>query len=253
MSEDETPAPRRIVPRKSGGKAVKTTDEIAAEAAAEVAERTAEQRAREKHNRDLAAGIVPGRKRGANRLPKVGSSAADDMLADAKRNPLTPAPPEGEVLVFRRPDNGRPVAVPSEVVKAAERPYRAYCDRLTGMSWEDVAVEHQYPNARSAAAEVNRYMEEGKAMVMQASAGALITLELARLDRLQTAIWPDAMAGVLPAVSVSMQLVLARVKLMGLDLGSSQIEGNTAPRTVIVPLDQEGYVKALQGGSNGGS
>jgi len=183
----------------------------------------------------------PKRKRGPNRRPKL-----DSMPVEVEGRPPLPPRKEGEVLVFRHPTTQRPVVVPDDVATAAERPYRAYKARLTGMSWEEVALLERYPNARAAAAEVNRYLEEGRALVAEASAGALIGLELARLDALQHAIWPSAMEGTLPAVSMSMQLVLARVKLMGLELEAEKGAAGGAPTTVVVPMDSEGYRRMLE-------
>ena len=64
----------------------------------------------------------------------------------------------GEVLVFRQPETGRPVAVPNEVVSEVERAYKAYQDKLTGKSWETIAVEGMWPSAQAAAREVQLYL-----------------------------------------------------------------------------------------------
>lgn len=207
---------------------------------------------RAKRARQKADLVEPAKKRPRAPKPKAEDPVDQATWRRARAAKPTPEVHEGDVLVFRRPDSGRPVAVPTDVVMAAERPYRAYCARLSGMGWEAVALQEGYPNAVAAAAEVNRYLESGKAMVSQASAGALITLELDRLNALQAAIWESAMEGNLPAVSVSMNLVLSRVKLLGLDFAAESGEGANAPRTVVVPMDSAGYVAALQEGTSDG-
>jgi len=180
------------------------------------------------------------------RMAGYAHPASAKFIAETPAKSLTEDKAEGEVLVFRRPDNNRPVAVPDEVVLGAERPYRAYRARMTGMSWQQVAIEEGYTSPQAAALEVNRYLEEGRKLVSDASAGALINLELSRLDALQEAIWPAAMGGHLPSVSVTMQLVMSRVKLMGLEVLAEKGEGTGAPRTVVVPMDSAGFVAALQ-------
>ena len=52
-------------------------------------------------------------------------------------------PAGGTVLVFRNPD-GTPVAVPEDVVNAAERAYRCHTRRIKGDSWDLIAAEEGY-------------------------------------------------------------------------------------------------------------
>lgn len=254
-----TDGPKRIVPRKkptrmnrnaprvpgSGGR---STADLDAESEARVTERAARRRPPPPEENDEPPETLVRRGRGPARTPKLGSPEYREMLDETEHSPPTPTHPDGTVLVFRRPDTGRPVAVPDEVVLAAERPYRAYCARLTGMSWEAVALEEGYPSPRAAATEVNRYLEEGKELIAQASAGALISLELARMDALQAAVWPKAMAGNLAAIGISMNVIMNRVKIMGLEVLAEKGEGAGSPRTVVVPMDDEGYLTALQEG-----
>ena len=254
-----TDPPKRITAKKFGktrnakklpGTGGRSTADVARKAEKQVAARKERRVAsfRQQEWEEEGPETLVARTRGPNRIPRVGGHESFSILEEAEHRPPVEHAPEGHVLVFRRPDTGRPVAVPDEVVLAAERPYRAYCARLTGMSWEAVALEEGYPNARAAAAEVNRYLEEGKELVAQASAGALISLELARMDALQAAVWPMAMSGNLAAVGVAQNLIMNRVKIMGLEVLAEKGEAAGAPRTVVVPMDESGYIAALQEG-----
>lgn len=155
---------------------------------------------------------------------------------------------EGEVLVFRGP-TGRPVAVPDEIVSEAEREYRAYTARLSGQSWAEIAVNEQWPSAEAAAAAVKRYLAEGKAVVGDLRRREALAMEMARLDALQSALWPQAMKGNVAHVGMALQVVNARVKLLGLEQATEEEAG--AAETVVVPSD-EGYLAALQRAASGG-
>lgn len=156
---------------------------------------------------------------------------------------------DAQVLVFRSPVTEAPVAVPSSVVVEAERPYRVYQRRLCGESWEEIAAAEGYPTPRAAQYDMERYLDEGKALIAENSRRNMLALEIARLDALQHAVWPAAMRGVLPAVSIAQNLVLSRIKVLGLD----QAEDETSEgRTVVVPSDDEGYKQALERAAGGG-
>lgn len=161
-----------------------------------------------------------------------------------------PTVPESElpsmVVVVRSTVHGRPVAVPAEVVERAERPYAAYQLRVGGMSWEEVALEMGYPDGRAARTDVTRYLDEGRALVEDLTRQELLKLELLRLDKLQAAVWPEAMKGHLPSVNAARSLIMDRAKLMGLDVMAAAGDDTMADqRTVIVPSDSNGYTKVL--------
>jgi hypothetical protein len=149
---------------------------------------------------------------------------------------VTPRKPKdtGQVLVFR---NGadQPVAVPSDVVEANERPYRAHQLRTAGHTWEQVARIERYPSGSAAAADVRHYLDSASKLLTEFSQRSLLTLEIARLDALQLAIWPQATAGILPAVSTALQIVLTRARLLGLDRLAAAEPADTSARTVVIP------------------
>src|SRR5690348_13924498 len=93
-------------------------------------------------------------------------------------------PEDSNVLVFRG-TTGQPVVIPDAVATAAERAYRAYKMHIGGKSWQEIANEEQYPSARAAKADVDRYMDEASALVADRTARKMLNLEVARLDALQ--------------------------------------------------------------------
>jgi hypothetical protein len=151
----------------------------------------------------------------------------------------------GNVLVFRNADS-QPVAVPSDVVTAAERAYRCYMDRVGGMSWVVIAEREGYPSASAAYYDVKRYMEEARALVVEQSQREMLTLEVARYDALQHAIWPQAMTGHIPSVLAAANIISKRTDLVGLDPDKMNEAADEARRTVVVPNDSAGYIAAMQ-------
>ena len=155
-------------------------------------------------------------------------------------------PPEdtGTVLVFRNPD-GTPVAVPEDVVNAAERAYRCHTRRIKGDSWDLIAAEEGYETVGAAQYDVARYLENGRALVVENSVRDMITLEVARLDALQSALWPAAMKGHVQSAMGAMNIIVNRAKLMGLDPDKLRDDADRA-RTVVIPSGEGDYIKALQ-------
>lgn len=152
------------------------------------------------------------------------------------------------VLVFRNPETNQPVAVPKEVVLQAERPYRAYQQHLAGFTWSQIAAQEQYADAAAAQYDVSRYLDEGRALVADSHKRDLLMTEVQRINTLQAAIWPQAMSGHLPAIRSVLDLIITRAKFLGLESASLAVEDSdtTAPRTVIVPNDTQGYQDALR-------
>ena len=151
----------------------------------------------------------------------------------------------GQVLVFRN-GAGDPIAVPSDVVTAAERAYRCHKARIGGKSWEQIAEEEQYPSAAACKYDVDRYLEEGKALVVESSQRQMLTLEVARMDALQSAIWPQAMMGHVPSVTAALSIIKERSRLVGLDPEKMAEQAEQARTVIHVPQDSQGYIASLQ-------
>jgi hypothetical protein len=150
---------------------------------------------------------------------------------------------EGKVLVFRN-SASEPIAVPGEIVTEAERAYRCHIKRLEGSSWEEIAIAEKYPTAIACKADVDRYLKEGAALVTEKSQRDQLTLEVGRLDAMQLFLWPKAKGGSVPAVTAIVNIIMNRSKLVGLQ--SEQALAAGGPRTLVVPVDDEGFLDALK-------
>ena len=150
------------------------------------------------------------------------------------------------VLVFRNPV-GEPIAVPDDVVTAAERAYRCWRARVGGKSWAVIAEEEHYPSPRAAKYDVDRYLEEARSLVVEKSAQDMLTLEVARLDELQRGVWPQAMNGHLPSATLVLNIIRIRADLLGLTGGAAVDPSSSGSRTVVVVgADSPGYIASLQ-------
>lgn len=152
---------------------------------------------------------------------------------------------DDNVLVFRNAAN-EPIAVPTEVVTAAERAYRCHSWRIEGRSWEWIAQQEGYPSAKAAAYDVERYLDEGRALVVEKSARQMLTLEVARMDALQSALWPMAMKGHVQSATAVLSIIVNRSKLVGLDPEKMNEDAAAQARTVVVPSHEDGYLAALK-------
>lgn len=150
----------------------------------------------------------------------------------------------GKVLVFRNPD-GKPIAVPEEVVLEAERPYRAFKLHQQGLEWDLVAAREKYPTASAAEYDVRRYLREGKALVSDYTRREMLTLEVARLNALQAKAWPMAMEGHLPSMMFCSDQVMRRIKVLKLDEMQEGDEELSGPRTVVVQMGADEYSEEL--------
>lgn len=169
-------------------------------------------------------------------------------MADDDEPPLDDPPPEeydNNVLVFRNGAN-QPVAVPADVVTAAERTYRCYQAKVGGKSWAEIAEQENYPSASAAKADVARYMGEAQSLIVEASMRSMLTLEVARLDALQASFWGQAMMGHVPSGRMVLDVIRTRAAMVGLD-PEKMGEAAQGARTVVVKTDsEEGYVASLQ-------
>lgn len=130
----------------------------------------------------------------------------------------------------------------------AQREYRSYLQHQKGDSWALVAQTEGYPSADAARLDVRRYLTEGRALVTEWSRTEMLSIELARLDTLQAAIWDAAIGGKLPAVALARDLIMTRVKILRLDEAATEDE--TRARTVVVHGDSISYSETLERASN---
>lgn len=100
--------------------------------------------------------------------------------------------------------------------KTAERRRKAVEMRLSGLDWQSIADKLKYASRGAAQKDVSRAVELLTKEVVTAAA-ELRDLELLRLDRLQAAMWQDAMNGDSQAVRAILRIMDRRAKLLGLD------------------------------------
>lgn len=148
---------------------------------------------------------------------------------------------EDNVLVFRNQAD-QPVVVPHDIALENDKVYQAYMDHIGGMSWALVASKHGYLDGTAARATVSRYADEAKALITESGRRHLLVSEISRLDALQTSIWKQAMGGHLPAVNTVINLIMCRVKILGLDQGAPEEEKSGA----ITVINADGYQTELQ-------
>lgn len=103
-------------------------------------------------------------------------------------------------------------AVPSP--ELVDKEVRVLELRRVGLTWQRIAEEVGYADHTGAYAAYKRAIKR----TMQQPADELRAQELDRIDRLQVAIWPNAMKGDTRAILTIVRLMERRAKLTGLDM-----------------------------------
>ncbi|MEV6580267.1 hypothetical protein AB0M92_19115 [Streptomyces sp. NPDC051582] len=108
------------------------------------------------------------------------------------------------------------VASKAQQAFTAERRAKAIRMKIDGSTYTEIAEELGYSGRNSACVDIRRALErhvieEGLAVE------AWRELELARLDVLQKAIWPEAMKGNPRAIETALKILDRRAKMLGLD------------------------------------
>jgi hypothetical protein len=86
-------------------------------------------------------------------------------------------------------------------------------------------------------------LQEAADLVDMGTKQEMLILEIDRIDHLQSLLWPSAQIGDTRAVETILKLILARVKLLGLDLSPEMSVQNN---TLVVAGTSEEYVAALR-------
>jgi hypothetical protein len=111
--------------------------------------------------------------------------------------------------------------------------------RLAGHSWPEIASRLGYASAESVRVSVSQFLSRSVALVDDEDRLAALETELARLDALQLAVWPAALAGDTKAVDAALRVMDRRAKLLRLDQ-----EPPEKPVTLLVRADH--YIEDLQ-------
>lgn len=124
----------------------------------------------------------------------------------------------------------------------------AYDLHVAGKTYYEIGVELGLAASESKRLVVNT-IREAAAMVDSETKSDLLDLEVRRIDALQNAVWPQAMEGNVRAGMHVLALILARAKLLGLDVDA--VAGTTV-NAVVVPANEEQYAAALRMIASGG-
>ena len=98
----------------------------------------------------------------------------------------------------------------------AERRARVIQLKIAGVDNETIAREVGLANPADVSQDVTRAFQRAKAIEGQ-ELDALKTLELARYDRAQAALWPKVLKGDLHAIDTFIRLSARRCRVLGLD------------------------------------
>ncbi|MFE9844684.1 hypothetical protein [Streptomyces goshikiensis] len=108
------------------------------------------------------------------------------------------------------------VASKAQQASTAERRGKAIRMKIEGATYTEIAAALGYSGRNAACADIRRALE--KHVIEEGLAiEAWRELELARIDSLQQAIWPEAMEGNPRAIEAALKILDRRAKLLGLD------------------------------------
>jgi len=134
--------------------------------------------------------------------------------------------------------------VPDTSGKALPKWRRARCVELAlaGHSYAEIALQVGYQNRGTAWRAVQDSLNSRIAGAVE----EYRELELARLDALQAAHWPQAVAGSVRSADLVLRVIDRRIKLLGLDQPRME---DDRPRYLVVSAaddDEAGYIRQLQ-------
>lgn len=102
----------------------------------------------------------------------------------------------------------------AQQAKTAHRRAQAIALLLAGVDYDTIADRLEYSSRGAATKDVWRALEQNRLEEKQA-VDQLRQIEGARLDRLQAAVWPEALKGNLKAVETVRRLIAERIRLFG--------------------------------------
>ena len=123
-----------------------------------------------------------------------------------------------------------------------QRALDAYRLRQKGKDWWEIAEAMKITPAVAKEA-VAEGIKAAAEMVSGATKSELLQLEVARLDALQNAVWPDAIMGEPRAVAAARGIIMDRAKLLRLDADENV---SLQQNTVVVTGTSATYVEALR-------
>jgi hypothetical protein len=113
---------------------------------------------------------------------------------------------------------------------------------LAGHSYDEIALQVGYANRgtawRAVSESLNSRVDEAVTEYRE--------LELARLDALQAAHWPQAIAGSVRSTDLVLRVIDRRIRLLGLDQIPQQVDHQQMLVIDAPPWDEAGYIRQLQ-------
>lgn len=133
------------------------------------------------------------------------------------------------------------------VEKQAKLARKAHEMRLEGQSWWAIAEELKITE-QVASHLVSERIRSAADLYDEGAKRQMLTVELERLDALQSAAWPQAMTGDTRSIDAVLKVITVRTRLLGLDDASGkQVTNNT----IVVPGSSVEYVAALKAMTGG--
>jgi hypothetical protein len=114
---------------------------------------------------------------------------------------------------------------------AAARRAKAVELRTAGLTYDQIAMELGYANRGT----VYRVVAEALRAQTLDAVEELRSIEVKRLDSLQSAMWQKAMDGDVPSAIAVLRVIMSRCRLLGLDGPGLLRGGDPRPRTLVVP------------------
>jgi hypothetical protein len=137
----------------------------------------------------------------------------------------------------------RAITAAEEREKKAKIARKAYSLHLAGVKWWDIAEELQMPEAHVKKAVAERIAEVAD-MIDWHEKRMFMSIELDRLDALQSAVWADAMEGKVPAITAVLAIMDRRAKWLG--FAEPEKEQTVTSNTIVIPGNSKDYIAALQ-------
>lgn len=126
--------------------------------------------------------------------------------------------------------------IPDESAKARE----AYGLHLMGLEWSAIAERLGYSSADSARITTRRLLERAALNLDQDRLDEMLETELERLNLLQAAAWPMALAGDTRSIDIVLKVMNTRHKLLGFDKRDEKITNQT------LVVSGENFIEILQ-------
>ena len=112
------------------------------------------------------------------------------------------------------------------------------------LDWPEIAQRTGYLDGRIASMAVTAFLQKTAAEQSHDHRRHALHLELARLDQVQSAFYPAAMAGDIAAANVVLKVIKCRCAIMGFDKIDDDLTGTA--RTIVIGGNSEQYIAGLK-------